>query len=53
MLGIGDELKFVGSDFNAFIDYTKNAIIIDDGEYAVLSRDSYVVKSFLTRGRNR
>jgi len=49
MLGIGDELKFVGSDYNAFIDYTKNAIIIDDGEYAVLSRDSYVVKSFLTR----
>ena len=49
MLGIGDELKFVGSDLNAFIDYTKNAIIIDDGEYAILSRDSYVVRSFLTR----
>ncbi|HIE79758.1 MAG TPA: glutamine--fructose-6-phosphate transaminase (isomerizing), partial [Nitrospinaceae bacterium] len=25
MLGIGDEIKFVGSDFNAFIDHTKNA----------------------------
>ncbi len=49
MLGIGDELKFVGSDFNAFIDYTKNAIIIGDGEYAILSRDSYVVKSYLTQ----
>jgi glucosamine--fructose-6-phosphate aminotransferase (isomerizing) len=49
MLGIGDELKFVGSDFNAFIDYTKNAVIMEDGEYAILSRDSYVVKSFLTR----
>ncbi|MGY8762042.1 MAG: class II glutamine amidotransferase, partial [Nitrospinaceae bacterium] len=49
MLGIGDEQKFVGSDFNAFIDYTKNAIIIEDGEYAIISRDSYVVKSFLTR----
>ena len=48
LLGIGDELKFIGSDFNAFIDYTKNAVIIDDGEYAILSRDSYVVKSFLT-----
>ena len=49
MIGIGDEQKFVGSDFNAFIDYTKNAIIIEDGEYAIISRDSYVVKSFLTQ----
>ena len=48
MLGIGDEAKYVGSDFNAFIDYTKNAIIIDDGEYAIISRDSYVVKDYVT-----
>ena len=48
MLGIGDEAKYVGSDFNAFIDHTKNAIIIDDGEYAILSRDSYVVKDSVT-----
>jgi glucosamine--fructose-6-phosphate aminotransferase (isomerizing) len=48
MLGIGDEAKYVGSDFNAFIDHTKNAIIIDDGEYAILSRDSYVVKDYVT-----
>ena len=47
MLGIGDEIKFVGSDFNAFVDHTKNAVILDDGEYAILSRDSYVVKSIL------
>ncbi|MCH2391464.1 MAG: class II glutamine amidotransferase, partial [Nitrospinales bacterium] len=49
MLGIGDELKFVGSDFNAFIDHTKNAVIMEDDEYAILSRDSYVVKNFLTQ----
>lgn len=49
MLGIGDETKFVGSDFNAFIDYTKNALVIDDGEYAIVSRDSYVVKNAITR----
>lgn len=49
MLGISDETKFIGSDFNAFIDYTKNAIIIDDGEYAIISRDSYVIKNYLTR----
>jgi len=45
MLGVGDEIKFVGSDFNAFIDHTKNAVILDDGEYAIVSRDSYVVKN--------
>lgn len=49
MLGIGDEIKFIGSDFNSFIDYTKNAIIIDDAEYAIISRDTYVVKNYLTR----
>ena len=49
MLGIGDEIKFVGSDFNAFIDHTKNAVILDDGEYAILSRDTYVVKSLLSK----
>ena len=49
MLGIGDEIKFLGSDFNAFIDHTKNAVILDDGEYAILSRDTYVVKSILSK----
>ena len=48
VLGIGDETNFVGSDFSAFIDYTRNAVIIEDGEYAVVSSDSYVVKSSAT-----
>ena len=49
MLGIGDEIKFIGSDFNAFIDHTKNAVILDDREYAILSRDAYVVKDLLSK----
>lgn len=48
MLGIADEMKFVGSDFNSFIDFTKNAVIIDDGEYAILSKDGYIVKNLVT-----
>ncbi len=48
MLGIGDQVKYVGSDFNAFIEYTKNAVIIDDDEYAILTRDGYTVKNFMT-----
>ncbi|MDH5761683.1 MAG: glutamine--fructose-6-phosphate transaminase (isomerizing) [Nitrospinota bacterium] len=49
LLGIGDEVKFIGSDFNAFIDHTKNAVIIDDDEYAIVSKDGYIVKNLLTR----
>ena len=48
LLGIGDEVKFIGSDFNAFIDHTKNAVIIDDDEYAIVSKDGYTVKNFVT-----
>ena len=49
LLGIGDEVKFIGSDFNAFIDHTKNAVIIDDNEYAIVSRDGFTVKNFVTK----
>lgn len=49
LLGIGDEVKFIGSDFNAFIDHTKNAVIIDDEEYAIVSKDGYIVKNFVTQ----
>ena len=49
LLGIGDEVKFIGSDLNAFIDHTKNAVIIDDDEYAIVSKDGYTVKNFVTK----
>src|SRR5262249_3947034 len=48
IIGIGSESNYVGSDFNAFIDYTKNTLILDDGEYSVVSKDSVSVKSVLT-----
>ena len=50
MLGIADEMKFIGSDFNSFIDFTKDSIIIDDGEYAILTKDGYIVKNSVTEG---
>lgn len=49
MLGIGNEANYIGSDFNAFIDRTKNAVIIEDDEYVILSRDTYVVKNIYSR----
>ncbi len=48
ILGIGESCNFVGSDFNAFIEFTKHAVILDDGEMAVLTRDGFTVKDFLT-----
>ena len=30
---------------NAFLNYTRRAIALDDGEYAVLSQNSYTVRS--------
>src|SRR5262249_9119454 len=48
IIGVGSESNYVGSDFNAFIDYTKNTVILEDGEYGVVSKDSYSVKSLRT-----
>lgn len=44
-IGIGDDANYIGSDSNAFIDFTKNSVVLDDFEYAIVSKDSYVVKS--------
>lgn len=45
ILGIGSEMNFVGSDVNAFVPYTRRAVLLEDGEYAVLSCDGYCVTS--------
>lgn len=48
VIGLGDEMNYIGSDFNAFIDYTKNAIVLDDDEYAIISKDHYFIKNTIT-----
>ncbi|MBI4378373.1 MAG: glutamine--fructose-6-phosphate transaminase (isomerizing) [Nitrospinae bacterium] len=48
VIGLGDEINYLGSDFNAFIDYTKNAVVLDDDEYAVVSRDHYFIKKIIS-----
>lgn len=45
ILGLGSDANYVGSDFNAFIEYTKNTVILDDGEYGIVSKDGYAIKS--------
>ncbi|MEE8483212.1 MAG: glutamine--fructose-6-phosphate transaminase (isomerizing) [Nitrospinota bacterium] len=44
IIGLGETENYIGSDFNAFIDYTKNSVVLDDGEYALVSREGYAVK---------
>jgi glucosamine--fructose-6-phosphate aminotransferase (isomerizing) len=44
ILGIGSGMQFLGSDINAFLPYTKRAVLLEDGEYAVLSREGYCVR---------
>ena len=44
LLGLGDGCNYVGSDLNAFSDYTKNAIVLDDGEYVILGRSNYQIR---------
>ena len=48
MIGIGAEGNFLGSDANAFIAYTRSAVPLDDGEYAVVGKDSYQIRNLIT-----
>ncbi|MFQ5914654.1 MAG: glutamine--fructose-6-phosphate transaminase (isomerizing) [Nitrospinota bacterium] len=48
ILGIGDSCNFIGSDSNAFIEFTKHAVVLDDGEMAVVTGDGFAVKDFQT-----
>jgi glucosamine--fructose-6-phosphate aminotransferase (isomerizing) len=48
IIGLGDDANYVGSDFNAFIEFTRQAVILEDGEYAVVTRQSYAVKNLRT-----
>jgi glucosamine--fructose-6-phosphate aminotransferase (isomerizing) len=41
LLGIASEACCVGPVLNAFLPYTRRAIILDDGEHAILSRNGY------------
>ncbi len=45
VLGLGKGEMFLGSDIAAFLRFTKKAVPLDDGEYAVVTNRGYVVKS--------
>jgi glucosamine--fructose-6-phosphate aminotransferase (isomerizing) len=48
ILGLGDGEVFVGSDAASFLEFTRKAVALDDGEYAVITKDGYVVREIST-----
>jgi len=44
VLGLGRDANFIASDVNAFLPYTKDAVILEDGEYAKVSRKAHVIR---------
>ncbi|HIK02868.1 TPA: glutamine--fructose-6-phosphate transaminase (isomerizing) [archaeon] len=44
IIGLGKGESFVASDIPAFLSETRRAIILDDGEYAVITKDSAVIR---------
>jgi len=48
ILGIGKNEMFIGSDIASFLKFTKKALPLDDGEYAIVTSNGYVVKEIAT-----
>ena len=46
MVGLGEGTNYVGSAINAFLEYTHRAWVLEDGEYAVLSRERVIIRKF-------
>ncbi|MBF0279074.1 MAG: glutamine--fructose-6-phosphate transaminase (isomerizing) [SAR324 cluster bacterium] len=49
MLGLGESRNFIGSDINAFLEFTKTAVTLDDGEYAIVGKQDYRIKDVATK----
>lgn len=48
VLGIGEGENFGASDVPAFLEYTNRVVFLDDMEYAIVTKDSWVVKKLET-----
>ena len=48
VIGVGEATRYLASDVNAFARYTRQAVFLNDGEYAVLRPHDYTIKSLRT-----
>lgn len=53
VLGLGKQCNFVSSDPSALLGYTKDIVYLDDGEMAILSKDTYEVQTITGIKRNK
>jgi glucosamine--fructose-6-phosphate aminotransferase (isomerizing) len=53
VIGVGTEEKFVASDIPALLDYTREFIVLDDGDVAELTRDCVTMTDLEGRPRQR
>jgi len=53
VLGVGTDGNFVASDPSALLEHTKDVVYLDDGEVAVLTKDSYEVLSISGERREK
>ncbi|PIE36019.1 glutamine--fructose-6-phosphate transaminase (isomerizing) [candidate division KSB3 bacterium] len=44
VIGVGSDNMFLASDINSFIEYTRDIVLLNDDEYAIIRDDSYTVK---------
>ena len=44
ILGVGDSEYFIASDSSPIINYTRNIIILDEGEMVIISKDGYEIR---------
>lgn len=51
ILGVGSNEMFLASDINSFIEYSRDIVILNDHEYAIITHDRYIIKDSITRER--
>lgn len=49
VLGLSNRGNFIASDVNAFLAYTRDALVLEDGEYAVVTPTSHRIVRLLDR----
>jgi glucosamine--fructose-6-phosphate aminotransferase (isomerizing) len=49
IIGVGEDENFVASDLAAIVEYTRNAIYLDDGEVALITRGSVQHRTLTNR----
>jgi glucosamine--fructose-6-phosphate aminotransferase (isomerizing) len=53
VIGVADDEFILASDASAIIQYTNRVVYIDDGEMAILTPDTYYIKTFAGKNKHK